>query len=179
MPGIGHHAFVATVLKTRAEALSPRARALRVLHNWVGAGELACLGYVWACAITRRRDAWLRVAIGVLVGEGLVLLTLNSCPLGILQRQAGDDVPMFEVWVGPRLAPFAVPALTATTVAGMVLLLVRGPSRRGNAKEARAGVPNLAAPLIEMYMRRLEMASRSDGARRHLRQAHWEDDRPR
>jgi hypothetical protein len=35
--------------------LSRRAQALRIVHNGLGFGELACLGYLWFCAITRRR----------------------------------------------------------------------------------------------------------------------------
>jgi hypothetical protein len=129
--------------------LSPCARALRVFHNCVGAGELACLGYLWCCAITRRRDAWLRASVVVLIGEGAALLTANGCPLGVFQRRAGDDVPMFELWLGPALAPFAVPALTTLTVAGMALLLVRGQKPTRRTSGARAGVPRLSAQLIE------------------------------
>ena len=117
---------MATPRTTRADGLSPPGRVLRVLHNWVGVGELACLAYLWFCAITRRRDAWLRLSTVVLIGEGASLVAANGCPLGILQRRAGDEVPMFELWFGPRLAPLAVPALSAITIGGMALLLVRG-----------------------------------------------------
>jgi hypothetical protein len=63
----------------------------------------------------------------VLTAEGIALVAAKGCPLGIFQRRAGDDVPMFELWFGPRLAPFAVPALTLAAVAGLVMVATRRP----------------------------------------------------
>ena len=105
-----------------------RAQALRRLHSSIGAAELGCLGYVWFCALTRRRDHLLGLSLTVLVGEGVALLIANGCPLGVFQRRAGDDVPMFELWFGPRLAPLAIPTFTAVAVAGTVLVLTRPPA---------------------------------------------------
>jgi len=42
--------------------------------------------------------------------------------LGVFQRRAGDDVTMFQLWFGPRLAPFAIPWFTM--IAGVDLVLV-------------------------------------------------------
>jgi len=103
------------------------ARALRHVHSAIGIGELGCLCYLWVCAITRRRDTGLRVAESVLVSEGIALLVAKECPLGALQRRAGDDVPMFELWFGPRLAPLAVPGFTCLAVLGWVSLKLRPP----------------------------------------------------
>ena len=102
--------------------LSCQARTLRVIHNAIGAGELVCLGYVWFCALARRRDVWLRASIAVLTGEGVALVVAKGCPFGVFQRRAGDDVPMFELWFGPRVAPFAIPAFTAIALVGAGLL---------------------------------------------------------
>ena len=103
------------------------ARVLRGVHNGIGAGELASLGYLWLCALTRRRDRWLRLSVSILLGEGVALVVAKGCPLGMFQRQVGDEVPMFELWFGRRLAPFAVPFFTGVTALGLVLLLVRRP----------------------------------------------------
>ena len=111
----------------RGSTLSRRARALRAAHNAIGLGELACLGYLWFCAVVRRRDPWLRLAVAVLLGEGVALLVAKGCPLGIFQRRAGDDVPMFELWFGPRLAPLAVPTFTLIAAGGLALVLARPP----------------------------------------------------
>jgi len=111
----------------RTRPLSHHARTLRLLHTSIGLGELGCLGYLWACALTRRRDRWLKVSAGVLAGEGVALLAAKGCPLGVFQRRAGDDVPMFELWFGPRFAPFAIPSFTVIALVGLSLVLVRAP----------------------------------------------------
>ena len=108
--------------------LGRRARVLRVLHSSIGVGELACLAYLWLCAIRGRRDRWLRLSTTVLLGEGAALVAARGCPLGGFQRRAGDEVPMFELWFGPRLAPFAIPTFTVIAGAGMALLAVRRPA---------------------------------------------------
>lgn len=116
-----------TARDTRS-ALGREARVLRVVHNVICAGELGCLGYLWLCAVTRRRDRLLRGAVLVLLGEGVALVVAKGCPLGIFQRRAGDDVAMFELWFGRRLARYAVPFFTAVTAMGLLLLAARRPT---------------------------------------------------
>lgn len=110
--------------------LSRQARTLRLLHTSIGFGELGCLGYLWFCALSRRRDLWLKLSACVLAGEGVALLIAKGCPLGVFQRRAGDDLPMFELWFGPRLAPFAIPSFTVIAVVGLLLVLTRPPRAR-------------------------------------------------
>ena len=131
-------------MRRRPPLLSRQARRRARAHNAIGAGELACLSYLWFCAFTRRRDRWLDLAAAVLVGEGVALVVAKGCPLGIFQRRAGDDVPMFELWFGARLAPFAIPAFTAVAVAGLVALATRppaGPHHRPHPGRGAAGPP--------------------------------------
>ncbi len=104
---------------------SRQARALRVVHNSIGVAELGCLGYLWLCAITGRRDRWPGLSASVLAAEGITLVAANGCPLGLFQRRAGDDAPMFELWLGLCVAPFAIPAFTVTAAAGMIMLAAR------------------------------------------------------
>jgi hypothetical protein len=54
----------------------------------------------------------------------------NGCPLGFFQRRAGDDVPMFELWLGPRVAPFAIPVFTVAAAAGMIMVAARPEQQR-------------------------------------------------
>jgi len=110
------------------EPLTNAARTLRIAHNAIGIAELACLAYLWSCALGRRRDPWLSLSVGILMAEGVALLVARGCPLGIFQRRAGDDVPMFELWFGPKLAPFAIPGFTALAVGGLVTLVLRAPA---------------------------------------------------
>ena len=119
--------YLSQLMSQPAHPLSRQARTLRLLHTSVGITELGCLGYVWFCALSRRRDRWLELSAGVLAGEGVALLLAKGCPLGVFQRRAGDDVPMFELWLGPRLAPFAIPSFTVIALAGLLLVVTRPP----------------------------------------------------
>jgi hypothetical protein len=110
------------------ERLSPAARAFRAAHGVITVAFLAAIIYVWWCAVTRRRDRWLRVAVAALVTEGAVVTANHGdCPLGPLQARFGDPVPLFELVLPPTAARRAVPALGLATVAGLTLLAHRRP----------------------------------------------------
>ncbi len=111
--------------------LSSRARALRKVHSSIGVFELGCLSYIWFCAITRRRDRGFALAVSVILGEGVALALAKGCPLGVFQRRAEDDVPMFELWFGARLARYAIPSFSALAVVGLVTAVARSPCGRG------------------------------------------------
>jgi hypothetical protein len=109
--------------------LSIAVRAFRGLHGEIAVVFLLAIVYVWWCALTGRRDRWLRAAIAALLTEG-VFVTANrgDCPLGGLQDRLGDPVPLFELVLSPSAARRAVPVLGAVTGAGIGLLLRRAPS---------------------------------------------------
>ena len=100
-------------------------RILRIVHTAIGVCELGCREYLWFCVITLRRDKWLTVVRSVLIGEGIALVVAKGCSLGIVQRRAGDDVSMFELWFWPRIASLAIPTFTVGTLMGFVLLRAR------------------------------------------------------
>lgn len=110
--------------------LGPKAKGFRVAHTAWSIGQLACLGYLWACAARRRRDRPLAAAIAFLGTEGLaVILGRGDCPFGGLQRQWGDPVPLFELVLPPRAAKAAVPVLAAVSIAGLAAVALRPPRR--------------------------------------------------
>ena len=105
------------------------ARAFRGLHGLIAVVFLLAIAYVWWCALTGRRDRWLRAAVAALVTEGaLVIANRGDCPLGGLQDRLGDPVPLFELVLSPSAARRAVPVLGAVTAAGIGLLLRRARS---------------------------------------------------
>ena len=111
--------------------MSTSARALRAGHAMIAVVELGCLGYLWLCALTGRRDRLLRTAVTVLVGEGVgLVIGRGDCPLGPLQQRVGDPVPLFELVLPPRAAKAAVPILAGTAVAGLAVLGARSAGRR-------------------------------------------------
>ena len=71
------------MLAGMAEAkLSTAARAFRAAHAVVAGAFLVAIVYVWWCALTGRRDAWLRAAVAALVTEGaFVTANRGDCPL--------------------------------------------------------------------------------------------------
>jgi hypothetical protein len=100
------------MLTGMAEAkLSTAARAFRAAHTVVAGGFLVAIVYVRWCALTGRRDGWLRVAVAALVTEGaFVAANRGDCPIGGLQERLGG--------------------LRAVTAAGMLVLWYRTLSRR-------------------------------------------------
>ena len=110
--------------------LSPGARAFRAAHGAIAIAFLGAIAYIWWCAITGRRDRWLRLAVGSLLAEGACVgANHGDCPLGPLQARSGDPTPLFELVLSPTAARRAVPALGLITGAGLVLLLGRRPRR--------------------------------------------------
>ncbi|MBJ7598697.1 hypothetical protein [Candidatus Nephthysia bennettiae] len=99
--------------------------------------ELACLGYIWFSAITKRRDRVLALAVGTLGVEGVgLVIGGGNCPLGPFQRRVGDAVPMFELFLPKRAAKMAVPVLVGVTLIGLVAVALRRPEvdRAGQSK---------------------------------------------
>lgn len=126
------------------EALSPAARAFRVAHGVITGTFLFAIGYIWWCALTRRRDVWVRVAVSGLVIEGAVVAANHGdCPLGPLQDRLGDPVPLFELLLSPRAAKRAVPVLGAVAATGLLLLMYRSPDA---ARLGATSVPSDARP---------------------------------
>jgi len=108
------------------------AKAFRTGHFVIAAIELTSIGYVWTCAMTRRRDKALVLALALLSAQGIgLIIGRGNCPLGPLQRRLGDPVPLFELVLPPRAAKAAIPALFAVTMAGVLALALRRPRRSG------------------------------------------------
>ena len=116
------------LMRMAPERLSPAARAFRGVHAAITATFIGAIVYVWWCALTRRRDRWLRLAVSALVTEGAVVTANHGdCPLGPLQGRLGDPVPLFELALSPTAARRAVPTLGVATAAGLMLLARRSP----------------------------------------------------
>jgi hypothetical protein len=113
-------------LAARPSRLTPAARAFRVFHGLLAVAFLVGIGYIWWCALSGRRDRWLRVAVAALATEGaLVSANRGDCPLGGLQDRLHDPVPLFELVLSPTAARRAVPVLGAVTTAGLLVLAWR------------------------------------------------------
>ena len=108
------------------------AKSFRIVHLVWGFFGMATLGYVWFCAVRRRRDPLLAASIAFLSIEGAALVVgRGNCPFGPVQSRLGDPVPMFELFLPPRAAKAAVPILAGVSLLGFVAVAVRPP--RGEA----------------------------------------------
>lgn len=111
--------------------LGRRARAWRLAHAAWSIAQLAGLGYIWTCAVARRRDRVLGASVAFLVVEGAgVAIGRGKCPVGGLQESWGDPVPFFDLVLGPRLGKLAFPVLAAVSIGGLVSLALRPPSAK-------------------------------------------------
>ena len=108
--------------------LGGRARAWRLVHASWSVAQLACLGYIWASAITGRRSRRLWASVAFLLVEGAALVVgRGDCPVGPLQAEWGDPVPFFELVLPPRAAKAAIPVLAVVSIAGIAALVLRRP----------------------------------------------------
>ena len=112
------------------QELSRAAWTFRVGHGAITLAFLGAIGHVWWCALTGRRDRWLRFSVLALVTEGaFVTANHGDCPLGPMQERLGDPVPLFELALSPAAARRAVPALGLIATAGILLLARKAPRR--------------------------------------------------
>jgi hypothetical protein len=110
--------------------LAWRARAWRIVHAAWSVAQLAGLGYIWTCAVARRRDRALGASVGLLLLEGAAITVgRGDCPVGRLQERWGDPVPFFDLVLGPRLGKLAFPVLAIVSVGGLIALVLRPPRR--------------------------------------------------
>jgi hypothetical protein len=111
---------------TNQIGLPAAAKAFRVAHAAIAAIDLAALGYIWTCALMRRRGRLLTASAAALLLEGgALLIGRGNCPLGPLQTKLGDPVPLFELVLPKRAAKAAVPVLAAVSIAGLALAAIR------------------------------------------------------
>lgn len=145
MPAPARSAPVSSVPDTSPvtwAALGYRAKAWRVVHAAWSAAQLGCLGYIWACALTGRRDQRLWASVAFLGIEGAALVIgRGDCPVGPHQAQWGDPVPFFELVLPPRAAKAAVPALAVVSIAGIAALILRRPGPVAHAGSSRGRSP--------------------------------------
>ena len=118
--------------------LGRSARGFRIAHTAFSVVQLSCLGYVWYCALTRRRDRLLTASAATLLFEaGALVVGRGDCPFGPLQSRLGDPVPLFELVLPKRAAKAAIPVLFAIAVAGLAAVVVRPPRRESPAQPER------------------------------------------
>ena len=100
---------------------------LRIIHGIITVYFIFCLTYVYYCAINKKLDVLLGIAVISLITEGILLYFFNNgdCPLIHIQRKIGDDKPFFSLFMPRKMAKLAIPFFSILTFLGLVFLLIR------------------------------------------------------
>ena len=104
---------------------APRARAFRVAHAGIGAVDLAALGYIWVCGVTRRRGRLLTASVAALLVEGAARPSVVATVRSVRCRRSSAIRYLSSSSCCRARAKAAVPILAGTSVAGIVLVVVR------------------------------------------------------
>ncbi len=100
---------------------------LKLLHTLIWAFFVGVIGYVIYSGIADRVTPWTWIGIGLVIGEGLVLLLFKMfCPLTVLARRYSDSQKdNFDIFLPNWLAKYNKLIFTALFLVGLVLILIR------------------------------------------------------
>jgi len=100
---------------------------IKILHTMIWAFMVAVIFYIVYCGIfdTVNRLTW--IATGIIILEGLVLLTFKmSCPLTVLARKYSDSTKHnFDIYLPEWLAKYNKQIFTSIFVLGLLFVIFR------------------------------------------------------
>ncbi len=113
-----------------AQALLPPARKLlliKLLHTVIWAFFVAAIFYILYSGLADRLTLYTRIAIGLVVGEGLVLACFDRhCPLTVLARRYSDSTKdNFDIFLPNALARYNKLIFTSLYAVGVGLVAYR------------------------------------------------------
>jgi hypothetical protein len=100
---------------------------IKVLHTVIWAFFVAVILYVLYAGITNTITIYTWIGIGLIVGEGLVLLVFKMyCPLTVLARKYSDSQKAnFDIFLPNYLARHNKLIFTSIFIAGLLIVLFR------------------------------------------------------
>lgn len=100
---------------------------IKILHTIIWAFMVTVISYIVYCGIfdTVNRLTW--IATGIIILEGLVLLTFKmSCPLTVLARKYSDSTKHnFDIYLPEWLAKYNKQIFTSIFVLGLLFVIFR------------------------------------------------------
>lgn len=100
---------------------------IKILHTIIWAFMVTVIFYIVYCGIfdTVNRLTW--IATGIIILEGLVLLTFKmSCPLTVLARKYSDSTKHnFDIYLPEWLAKYNKQIFTSIFVLGLLFVIFR------------------------------------------------------
>lgn len=100
---------------------------IKFLHTLVWLFFVGLIFYVVTSGITGNITTFTWIAIGLVIGEGLVLLLFKMfCPLTLIARKYSDSKKAnFDIFLPEWLAKYNKEIFTSIYVIGVVLVLLR------------------------------------------------------
>jgi hypothetical protein len=101
------------------------AYVIRFIHLIVSLYFLGCLLILYHSILINKESKLLYIAIISLLIEGLIIFfNRNTCPLGFLHKQYGDDKAFFELFMPKKLAQNVIPIMAVFSIAGIVIFFI-------------------------------------------------------
>ena len=100
---------------------------IQVLHTLVWLFFVGLIFFIVSSGITGNITAFTWIAIGLIIGEGLVLLLFKMfCPLTLIARKYSDSKKAnFDIFLPEWLAKYNKEIFTSIYVLGVILVLLR------------------------------------------------------
>lgn len=101
--------------------------AIKIAHTLIWCFFVSAIFYITYSGISNNVDIFTWIAIGLVVGEGIVLTIFNMyCPLTIMARRYSDStMDNFDIYLPNWLARHNKLIFTTTYVISVIIVLVR------------------------------------------------------
>lgn len=107
--------------------MTTKLRLIKVVHTIIWVLFNLVLGYMLYAVWVNRIDVWVWVCIGIIVGEGLVLMLFKySCPLTVLARRySNSEKHNFDIYLPEWLAKYNKLIYTSIFVLALLGIVYR------------------------------------------------------
>ena len=101
--------------------------AIKLVHTAIWLFFVIVIFYILYCGVYGDITIWTWIGIGLIIGEGIVLLIFRMfCPLTVLARRYSDSQrDNFDIFLPNWLAKYNKLVFTSLFVIGLILVLVR------------------------------------------------------
>lgn len=101
--------------------------AIKLIHTFIWVIFVAVIFYVVYSGVTDRLTTYTWIGIGLVIGEGLVLLLFKmSCPLTVMARNySNSQKDNFDIFLPNWLARYNKLIFTTIFMLGLILVLYR------------------------------------------------------
>lgn len=101
--------------------------AIKLIHTLIWAFFVFVIFYILYSGITNKVNTFTWIGIGLIIGEGLVLLIFKMfCPLTVLARKYSDSQrENFDIFLPNWLAKYNKLIFTSIFIIGLILVVTR------------------------------------------------------